>query len=516
MKPRLMHRDRDFNLRRQWPPNHAVLMQDLELDTLLRAMAAGDRFLYDVAQAALLTGTEDSIDTVIYRQEILRDCLQHRAVIRQLYYDVVVQTIENRRKSRLGIYGRFPGSILYEAIKLLEMLVGVLKKLRCVAAAHARDFESEGFTTFFAMIERELSDEYLARIESHLADLKFRRGVLLSAGLGPGNEGVNYTLRQAPGKGPGWLKRLLGQGPPAYTFRLADRDEAGARILSHMRDCGISRVANALGQSADHVLSFFEALRLELGFYVACLNLYERLLAKGEPVCFPRPAPAGQRRHRFSGLYDPCLSLLMDERVVGNTADADGKRLIVITGANQGGKSIFLRSIGLAQLMMQAGMIVAAEAFEAESCPSLFTHYKREEDATMRYGKLDEELARMSEIADHIGPNSLLLCNESFAATNQREGSEIARQIVGTMLEKRIKVLFVTHLYDFARGLYDARSADALFLRAERQPDGTRTFRLVEGEPLETSYGEDVYQEVFPQEAESQADAESLARRTQG
>jgi DNA mismatch repair ATPase MutS len=40
-----------------------------------------------------------------------------------------------------------------------------------------------------------------------------------------------------------------------------------------------------------------------------------------------------------------------------------------------GGKSSFLRSIGLAQAMMQCGMFVGAETFEAELWPALFTHY---------------------------------------------------------------------------------------------------------------------------------------------
>ena len=43
----------------------------------------------------------------------------------------------------------------------------------------------------------------------------------------------------------------------------------------------------------------------------------------------------------------------------------------------------------------------------------------------MKSGKLDEELSRMSKVADHIGPGSILLLNESFSATNEREGSEI-------------------------------------------------------------------------------------------
>jgi len=152
-------------------------------------------------------------------------------------------------------------------------------------------------------------------------------------------------------------------------------------------------------------------------------------------------------------------------------------------------------------------MFVAAETFAAELCMSLFTHYKREEDPTMKKGKLDEELARMSDIAESIAPDSLVLLNESFASTNEREGSEIARQIVSALLEKRVKVFFVTHLYDFAHRFFESNRQDAIFLRAERLADGTRTFRLIEGEPLETSYGEDLYREIFSAET-----AESSAR----
>lgn len=115
----------------------------------------------------------------------------------------------------------------------------------------------------------------------------------------------------------------------------------------------------------------------------------------------------------------------------------------------------------------------------------------------------------MSEIADHVIPNSMLLFNESFAATNEREGSDIAGQIVRALLEKGMKVFFVTHLYEFASRYYDENSNGALFLRAERKEDGTRTFKLVEGQPLETSYGTDLYREVFesPQQPSTAAPA---------
>jgi DNA mismatch repair ATPase MutS len=496
MKVLLMHRDRDFDLQQAVPWNERALTQDLELDTLLRAMAGADEFLFEVARKALLSGPGNDVATILYRQEVLKDCLRHPTVLNELY-DRMVATIERSKREWWGISGHYASSMLYSAVNLLEMSLGTLRNLKSVADETAARFDSEAFTRLFAMLRKELGDEYLDSVQNHLTELKFRKGVLLSAELGECNEGSNYALRQTREKEPSWFARILGKGPPAYTFYIDDRDETGARILSNMRYQGISRVAIALAQSADHVLSFFKMLRTELAFYVGCLNLHNKLLAKEEPVCFPTPASAGERRHRFSGLYDVCLSLHMERRIVGNAVNADGKSLTIITGANQGGKSSFLRGIGVAQLMMQCGMFVGAEGFEAELCPALFTHYKREEDATMKSGKFDEELARMSEIVDHLTPDAMLLFNESLAATNEREGSEIARQIVSALLEKRVKIFYVTHLYEFARGIFDRDCDDALFLHAQRKDDGTRTFRLLEGEPLETSYGEDLYRQIF-------------------
>jgi DNA mismatch repair ATPase MutS len=218
-------------------------------------------------------------------------------------------------------------------------------------------------------------------------------------------------------------------------------------------------------------------LRLELAFYLGCLNLCDELAGKGELACFPGPLPAGQLALAADGIYDVCLALHAGDQVAGNEVSADGKSLVMITGANQGGKSTLLRSLGLAQLMMQAGMFAGARSFRA----GIFTHYKREEDATMVSGKLDEKLSRMSVIAGQITRHSILLCNESFASTNEREGSEIARQVIRAMLARQVKVFFVTHMYDLAHGFHAEQLGSALFLRAGRQPDGQRAYRRIFG-----------------------------------
>lgn len=66
-----------------------------------------------------------------------------------------------------------------------------------------------------------------------------------------------------------------------------------------------------------------------------------------------------------------------------------------------------------------------------------------------------------------------------------------------------IKVFYVTHMFDLAQGFYLAKMEAALFPRAHRR----RTFRLVEGEPLPTSYGEDLYRQSFREIGDANATA---------
>ena len=163
---------------------------------------------------------------------------------------------------------------------VLHGFVALLKQLRGVGTYNAKRFSSQGFTAFFAMLDRELEDDYFVSIQDHINQLKFRDGVLIGAVLGSGNKGANYTLRKPNQQQGNWIERLLAPKPPAYTWSLPPRDEAGANALGELRDRGLNLVANALAQSGDHILSFFGMLRTELAFYIGCLNLQEQLAKK--------------------------------------------------------------------------------------------------------------------------------------------------------------------------------------------------------------------------------------------
>jgi hypothetical protein len=492
VKAHLLYRDADFDVTADLPGNSSDLIQDLELSTVLQTMAAGDKFLYDISAQVMLASITDP-GAIRYRQQVLADCIAEPEIIRQMY-GIAVGALADKR----GVWGFWAGgrptSILSGAVSQLEVLIARLRELRRVADDHAARFTSDGLVTLLRSLQHDLDDEYFETLSGHLRQLRFRNGELMSAQLGRDNSGINYVLRaRSPRRG--WKERVGLEPRSVYSFTIPPRDEAGAQALEDMASRGINLVANAAAQSADHVSSYFTMLRAELGFYLSCLNLHDQLTARGQPVTFPDPAAPSPAIFACEDLRDTSLALRTD-CVVGNDVDADGKQLVIITGANSGGKSTFLRSTGLARLMMQAGMFVTARSLRASTCTRIFTHFIREEDPDMVSGRLDEELKRLSGIAGQISPHSLILFNESFAATNEREGSEIARQVVRALLEADMRVFFVTHQFDFADSFRQQQAGTTLFLRAPRQPDGQRTYKLTVAEPLPTSYGHDIYYRI--------------------
>jgi len=496
MKVFLMHREKDFDPKQPLPWNEGDLIQDLGMNPLLDAMGGEDPFLENVSKSALLGSLSNDPETILFRQETLKDCLRNREAVRAMY-DLSLETIEKEKKTAWWGISKHPSSVLWRGSEATRIFLDALKKLRFLAEEHEPDFQSEGLRRFVEMLKLELDDSFFSAAESHLENLQFKEGLRISARLSRANKAADYTLQKPRRERKDWWGWLLGNQEPQYTIRIHERDESGLKALEEIKDRGINLVANALAQSADHILGFFVQLRVELGFFLAALNLYDRAREIGLPLAFPAVRPASEHRRSFEGLRDIGLALRLKETVVGNDLRVDSKDLVFITGANQGGKSTFLRSIGLSQLMMQSGLWVPAEQFAASTCDGLFTHYKREEDPTQVSGKLDEELSRMSSIIDRLTPSPLILFNESFASTNEREESEIASQITSALLESGARIFYVTHLHEFQNDFFEKKKENVLFLRAERLGDGTRTFKLIEGEPLKTSFAKDLYEKTF-------------------
>ena len=505
MNVQLLHPDRDLDLSRALRPDAGDLVQDLALEPLFAAMACGDQLALQVARAVLLADEATSPEVATYRQEAVVDCLAERVAVRALYGLAGKGLADVRDLGFLRLYSSYPTSTLYSALRVLGVVADTLTQMLALMEEARPRFHSRAFARLFDQARSELNTAFFDDVRFYRQELEFRAGMLASARLGVANRGAEYTLRRAPVQRRGFLASLRRGSERGLTFTIPGPDEAGHTALQELKGRTINGAANALAQANDQMLAYFADLRAELAFYLACVNLHDALTARGAAVVMPSVEPVGTRALRARGLVDVSLVLGGAQPVVANDVDVDRCITLVVTGANRGGKTTFLRSMGQAQLMMAAGMEVAAQSFAAAVCDRVFTHFRREEDTSMTAGKLDEELSRLVRIVDRLGPESMVLMNETFGSTNEAEGSELARQVVTALAAAGIRVVFVTHMSAFALALEAEGRPDEAFFRAERLADGTRTFRVLPGGALETSFALDVYGRVFGEAAEGPA-----------
>ena len=492
MRVRLMHPDRAADMSTGPLLETADLARDLGLGDVADLMGGGDPYVREVAWRSLqrpLLGP----DGIAWRHAVIADAVGDPAAIRELY-DLATHALAARAGVRTWRLSDTPASVVDDGIGVLRALLGPLRRLRGFADAHAAGFSSGGLSGIVADAAAALPDAWFDRAEDQLRRLRFADGVVLTGRLGSAPLLADLVLRTPTGGKRSWLDSLTRR-PDMFSWTVGDEDAAGLRSLGDLRSRGLAPVAQVLSRASEHLLGFFAQLRWESAFYLGCLTLRERLVGLGLPTVLPEVREAGELDAR--GLYDVGLAGRSAATVVGSDLAANGASLIVVTGANRGGKSTLLRALGLAQVMMQAGVFVGAAEFRASVVPAVHTHFRREEDETLRSGKLDEELTRMSAIVDRAAPGDLVLLNESFASTNDVEGARILRHVVAGLTGAGLRVVCVTRLHEFSSALSAQGRPDALFLRAERLDDGRRTFRIVPGDPRPTSHGEDIWAAVM-------------------
>jgi DNA mismatch repair ATPase MutS len=501
MKPYLLYENYE-NAAQRKPSNSDELITDLNLDVIFKAMAMNDSFLYTTVKAVVLNSLTDA-DSIIYRQNVLKDCLNNKSAINEIY-NIASSALDEADFFRQSTQPSFSKmvSVSYKvrsSAGLMELLVVNLNKLRSIVRKTEKNFNSKGMKKFCDQQAAFLTDDFFAKVKQYIDDLKFLSEggkMVIGSGIGNGLKGSGHILRKISGTTSNGISGKRHSKPPANNEIPLDNISI-ANNAKEMEDAGLVNILRLINHFNDKILEYFKLLCTEAGFYLACTNLYFMLKKMNAVITFPVPYESEKRDLMFKGLFD--LSLFINEKrnLVSNDLNATDKYLFIITGANQGGKSTYLRSIGIAQILMQCGLFVPAAFFGSNISDSIFTHFTREEDEGMDSGKLDEELKRMDNIINNITRSSLLLMNESFATTTERDGSIIARDIIRALYDIKVKVIFVTHLFEFSNLMFAENLPGAVFLRAERTDDGSRTFSVKMGRPLLTSFGEDIFASVL-------------------
>lgn len=287
-----------------------------------------------------------------------------------------------------------------------------------------------------------------------------------------------------------WLASLaLGQRKA--TFEIPVRDDNALNALGRLENRATWGSATTLMTVYLNLKGFFSELELQSAWLVGLTNLAQKL--SGE-FCWP----VYQSALKTENLKNLVLLLKLNgEEIVGNCIKQKNSNVVLISGANQGGKTTFLRALGQATLLAEAGSFVCAQNFCLKPVKQVLTHFKREEDQAIKNGKLAAELQRMADLVNCLASSALVLMNESFTSTNEHEGSIINYQITKGLVERQVLVVSVSFQYEYWQLLAQDPEVQLLCLRAQRKANGQRTFKLTNEVPLKTSFGLDLFQQKF-------------------
>lgn len=222
-------------------------------------------------------------------------------------------------------------------------------------------------------------------------------------------------------------------------------------------------------------------LKIEAEFYIRISELIRRIERLGLKFCKPVIEKDTENNTRIEGLYDLSLALQrikdgkyeLSKEVVCNdlSFDEDGE-IFVLTGPNKGGKTTYIRSVGIAQVLLQAGCFVPALRAKMSIVDAIHTHFPEEEVLGIDKGRLGEEAERISIIINNSTSKSLVLLNETFSSTRNIDGYYLGRDVLKILMKLKCKGIYVTHFSELS---------DDIEAINEEVPDGSKLAGLSAG-----------------------------------
>ena len=204
-------------------------------------------------------------------------------------------------------------------------------------------------------------------------------------------------------------------------------------------------------------------------------------------------------------LYDISLLAKKCENIVPNDADfSENEAFCFVLGANGGGKTTYLRVVGINLILFLAGCPVFAKEAEIYPFDTVLSHFPKDErfDNT---GRLDEERRRTEEMLKAAQDKvAFLLFNETFSGTDDKRGFELLKDTAMKIGENHQFGLYVTHFHEVMSLDYTVLSAEV-----DSTDENKRTFRIVRSKGSASSYASDILKKY-------RLDKDSLAARRCG
>ena len=178
-----------------------------------------------------------------------------------------------------------------------------------------------------------------------------------------------------------------------------------------------------------------------------------------------------------------------------NVSIDEGSRIIVVSGPNAGGKSVCMKTVGLLQMMVQAGLLISAsETSVIGVFKQLFVDIGDDQSIESDLSTYSAHLSKMKNFVEQANGKTLILIDEFGTGTDPQFGGPIAEAVLETLNHKKVRGMVTTHysnLKIFASNTEGLENASMLFNNVEMKP----LYMLEVGKPG-SSYAFEIAQKI--------------------
>lgn len=139
------------------------------------------------------------------------------------------------------------------------------------------------------------------------------------------------------------------------------------------------------------------------------------------------------------------LQETIEETFIGN--DVDLTKGMLLYGINGAGKSCFLKSVGIAVVMAQAGFLVQADTFTLCPFHDIFMRVDCNDNIAKHQSSYQVEINELGFILHVCNERSLVLGDEILKSTEQHSANYVAATTIELMKQKKTKFILATHLH---------------------------------------------------------------------
>jgi DNA mismatch repair ATPase MutS len=227
----------------------------------------------------------------------------------------------------------------------------------------------------------------------------------------------------------------------------------------------------------------------DINIVIDCIALHDLLNDNNIPITYP--SISDDNHIDICDGYDISLIIQGVKKIVPNDFSfTPEKKLQLLAGANGGGKTSYLRTLGICAVLFSAGLFIPAKSADISCFDRILTHFAQDENKNYNDGRFVNERNAIINCIPELTSKSLILFNELYSSTDENTAFDEYRSLINKIEAVKCFSIIITH-FNKVIDYYSNKNEYTVLSVAVNEDTGERTYKVY-CSSYKKSYVEDI------------------------